>query len=269
MKWQIGSRLVPGPVVYPWIEGTKFIVRHGDTGFTQNIYCGLHEFQEMAYILHVTTPEDLFIDVGANVGSYTILACGARGARGYCFEPIPETYQKLLENIKINDLTERVKPYNIGIADQEGELSFTADRDTMNHVVTGVEQEAKTIKVQVCTLDQILAEEKPTILKIDVEGFEGKVIAGALRTLENPSLNSIIIEIGLCRKQEGGEVEGLLEKICSMGFLNYEYDPIKRNFSLIRNQDLLCQNMLYIRDINLINKKISSAKSIDLFSQRI
>lgn len=95
VKWQIGSRLVPGQIVYNWVNGTKVIVGPGETGFTGNIYCGLHEFPDMAYVLHVLASEDLFVDIGANVGSYTLLACGAKAAKGYCFEPVPATYQRL------------------------------------------------------------------------------------------------------------------------------------------------------------------------------
>jgi hypothetical protein len=47
-KWQIGARLVPGRVVFPWIGNARFIVRLGETGLTGNMYCGLHEFAEMA-----------------------------------------------------------------------------------------------------------------------------------------------------------------------------------------------------------------------------
>ena len=85
VKWQIGSRLVPGAVVFEWINGSKFIVRNGATGLTGNIYTGLHEFSDMGFLLHVLRPADLFVDIGANVGSYTILACSAIGARGIAF----------------------------------------------------------------------------------------------------------------------------------------------------------------------------------------
>lgn len=51
------------------------------TGATGNIYVGLHEFEDMAFLLHVLRRTDLFVDVGANIGSYTILAGGAAGAK--------------------------------------------------------------------------------------------------------------------------------------------------------------------------------------------
>lgn len=51
-KWQFGSRLVPGTVVFDWINGSKILVKTGETGLTGNIYTGLHEFPDMGFLLH-------------------------------------------------------------------------------------------------------------------------------------------------------------------------------------------------------------------------
>ena len=75
VDWQIRSR-VQGEVTHPWVGGTKLAVRKGMTGATGNIYCGLHEFPDMAFVLHALKTTDVFLDIGANVGAYTILASG-------------------------------------------------------------------------------------------------------------------------------------------------------------------------------------------------
>ena len=67
LKWQIGARLAPGPIVFKWINGVKFIVQPGDAGLTGNIYTGLHEFSDMSLLLDCLRQEDLFIDIGSNV----------------------------------------------------------------------------------------------------------------------------------------------------------------------------------------------------------
>ncbi|WP_017364163.1 hypothetical protein, partial [Methylococcus capsulatus] len=77
VRWQLGSRLLPGEVVCPFVNDACLVVRPGMTGATGNLYVGLHEFEDMAFLLHYLRPEDLFVDVGANVGSYTVLAGGA------------------------------------------------------------------------------------------------------------------------------------------------------------------------------------------------
>src|SRR5664279_482984 len=70
--WQIQSRTFRHPVVYPFIENSKLIVQGGMTGATGNIYTGLHEFEDMMFLLHLLRRGDVFADVGANIGSYTL-----------------------------------------------------------------------------------------------------------------------------------------------------------------------------------------------------
>jgi len=186
VRWQVGGRLVQGELAYDWILGLKFLLRPGETGLTGNVYCGLHEFSSMGYALHTLGPEDLFVDIGANVGSYTLLACGGRKARGICVEPVPETFSRLLANVRLNDLSERVTALNIGLAEREGELLFTRSEDTVNRVVGPEDQGKETVSVQVRTLDGILGGAVPSLIKIDVEGFETAVVRGGRRHFEIP-----------------------------------------------------------------------------------
>jgi len=48
------------------VNGSKFLVKTGETGLTGNIYTGLHEFPDMGFLLHFLRAEDLFVDIGAN-----------------------------------------------------------------------------------------------------------------------------------------------------------------------------------------------------------
>ena len=175
--------MISGDIIFDWINGAKMIVRNGETGFTQNIYCGLQDFSEMGYLLHVLRQKDLFVDVGANIGAYTVLAGEAIGSRVICFEPIPSTFSRLVANLGINHLDQIVKAMNIGISNEVGKLSFTYDLDTMNCVIN--KNEAKDgIEVDVSKLDILLAGESPSLIKIDVEGYETRVLEGAQETLK-------------------------------------------------------------------------------------
>lgn len=77
LRWQIASRLMPGPIALPFVNGTYLFATRGMTGATGNWYCGLHEYEDMSFVMHSLRSGDLFVDVGANIGSYSILA--ARG----------------------------------------------------------------------------------------------------------------------------------------------------------------------------------------------
>src|ERR1700691_5417356 len=108
VAWQVVTRLQRGAFVVPYVADTRLLVTRGMTGATGNVYCGLHEFEDMAFVLHALRAEDLFVDVCANVGSYTVLAAGAVGARCIAFEPAPRAYRGLLDNLRLNDLMARV-----------------------------------------------------------------------------------------------------------------------------------------------------------------
>jgi hypothetical protein len=59
--------------VYPYIGETSFIASPGMAGIVGNIYTGLEDFEEQGFLLHIIRKDDLFVDVGANVGGYTLL----------------------------------------------------------------------------------------------------------------------------------------------------------------------------------------------------
>jgi FkbM family methyltransferase len=261
-QWQIGSRVLQKSVVHEWLPGVRVILRRGDTGMTQNLYCGLHDFHDMAYLLHIMTPQDLFIDIGANVGSYTVLACAAKGSRGYCFEPIPSTYKRLLDNLAINNLQSKVTALNLGLSDQDNELRFTSGSDTVNHILAANESSANSIAVPVRTLDSILATESPSMMKIDVEGYETKVLEGAGETLARPSMHSIIMELNGSGNRYGFDEGKILEKMRDHGFMPYGYDPFRRELRALGGKNNSYGNTLFLRNLDAIREKLAKAPRI-------
>jgi FkbM family methyltransferase len=262
VQWQIGSRLVPGPVVLEWVGGAKVIVRPGEKGMTQNVYCGLQEFADMAYLLHMVTPNDLFVDVGANVGSYTVLACAARGARGYCFEPVPATFARLMENLAINNLASRVTALNVGLAEIDGELRFTTGMGPSNHVVSDGDGQADALRVPVRRLEQALAGESPAFLKIDVEGFETPVLKGAEAILANPSVHSILIELNGSGLRYGFSEDAIVSMLNGFGFSACTYDPFGRELRPMMGKNNTGDNTLFVRNPDVIQERLKRAPRV-------
>ena len=257
-KWQIGSRLVPGPALFHWLGCAFVVVKPGEHGFTQNIYCGLQELEDMAYILHVVTPDDVFVDIGANIGAYTLLACVMKGAKGHAFEPVPETFQRLVFNLKINDAFDKVEAHNLGLADKADELFFTSSLNTTNHVVTKANSSQDAIRVKVKRLDDIL-DISPTIIKIDVEGYETFVLNGMTVSLDNPNLHSVIIELNGSGRRYGVQDDDIVKKMLAHGFFMYHYLPFERD---LRPIDELpgTGNVLFIRSREFVTARIKQAE---------
>lgn len=250
---------MPGAVVIEWINGAKLVVRHGDTGLTGNIYCGLHEFPEMAYLLHVLSADDLFVDVGANAGSYTVLACAAKGASGCSIEPVPANFERLIENIKLNGLCSRVDARSIGLASKTGTLAFTADHDCTSHVATTSDASARTVLVSVGTLDDVIRDRCPSLIKIDVEGFEAEVLAGATETLKKHSLHSIIIELNGSGRRYGVDDDEIVRLLKSCGFEACRYEPLSKNLETLSGKNTRSGNTLFVRGRSEVMKRIENA----------
>ena len=268
LKWQIGSRLVSGEVVYQWVNDSKFIVRTGETGVTGNIYCGLHEFADMAFLLHVLREDDLFVDVGANVGSYTILAGAAIGAKGYCFEPVPSTFARLTTNIRLNSIEERVISLNIALGNSTGKINFTSDQDCMNHVIADFENTENTITVGVSTLDQEL-KTAPLLMKIDVEGYETPMLEGATKTLKDEELCCVIMELNGSGNRYGFDESKILNMMADFGFGTYSYEPFERSLVKLEGKNLVDGNTLFIRNLDRVLSRLESAPKINILGSEI
>ena len=151
--------------------------------------------RDMGFVLHFLRSDDLFVDVGANSGSYTILAAAVVGADRVAFEPGSDAFVRLEANIALNIADDRVQAINAGVANESGMLQFTADEDTMNRVLTANDDHSEGISIPVVTLDEALDGRSPRLIKIDVEGFEEDVVRGAQRTLADPELKALILEL--------------------------------------------------------------------------
>lgn len=250
--WQATSRL-KDKVTVEWIGDTKLVARRGMTGATGNIYCGLHEFPEMGFLLHLLRPSDLFCDVGANIGSYTILASGVARAQTLAFEPVPETVGCLSDNIQANRIVELVSVHEVVLGPQDGMANFSVGQDTMNHVAREGDQLTRLLPMR--KLDTVLGGRSPVLLKIDVEGYEEEVLSGAQLTLADPRLLAISTELFTPK---------ISETLARMGFRRFYYDPYTRDLTSLENA-LKHSNTLLVRDFDLVQARLRNAPSFRVF----
>lgn len=246
LGWQVRSRL-QGEVVVDWLEGTKLLARNGMTGATGNIYCGLHEFADMAFVLHALNPSDLFVDVGANIGSYTVLVSGVCGAHTIAVEPDIGTAGHLARNIAANDLDDLVTLKRTAVGERSGTVTFTRGRDTMNRVASLSDPDIQDVPLE--RLDDLLNSLEPTVIKLDVEGYETQVVRGSEETLAKKSLLAILLETV--------DVE-TLGNLTRHGFVRRGYDPSERRL-LDDGRTGGLTNALFVRDASQLQEQLSSA----------
>ena len=258
LRWQIVSFLLPEALIgVPFVNKTRLYMQRGMTGATGNWYCGLHEIDDMGFVLHVLRPHDLFVDIGANIGSYSVLAAGGTGARGIAIEPIQATFAKLVTNLINNALDSLVDSYRIGISNNPGTRKFTTTKETCNHILASGEV-APCEEIPVTTLDELLREQQPALIKIDVEGHELFVIEGAKKTLSSPQLLAVIMETNGSGLRYGVEEQQIVSLMQNAGFSRWNYDAINRVLQPIHATSVT-GNTIFIKDVGEAEKRIKSA----------
>lgn len=265
LRWQLASRLMPGLIALPYVEGSSLFAKRGLTGATGNWYCGLHEVHEMAFVLHLLRSEEHFVDVGANVGSYTVLAGRGAGARVTSIEPIPETFVHLQRNVVLNDLSDRVRCCQLGLSDAPGNLRFSSDLDTVNHVLTADEDLPGT-DIPVMQLDELVGKDVPVLIKIDVEGHELAVLKGGSRTLRDSRLLAVIMETNGSGARYGVSDDALIDVMKANGFKPFGYDPFQRRLveTVAANG-----NTVFVRDHAVVEDRCQSARKYRLVNGEI
>jgi FkbM family methyltransferase len=254
-RWQIESRL-RDEIVVNWVEDTRLAVRRGMTGATGNIYAGLHEFHDMAFALHFLRAGDVFADVGANVGSYTILASGVARAHTIAFEPDPGTAERLHRNVQLNGISDLVSIHVAAVGENAGSARFSIDRDTENHVVTTDEGTWREVPIE--SLDTAVGERIPALIKIDVEGYEAQVLRGARRVLADSQLQAVLTE------NRSGPV---LDMLASAGLHEVAYDGFGRK--LLAPGAIPMANALFLRDADFVQSRVTTAKTVSVLRRSI
>jgi len=172
-------RLIPKRAVFPILQGKlrgkKWVVGAGEHGY----WLGSYELQKRRAFEREIGPSEVFYDIGANVGFYSLLAAHLTGPGGkvYAFEPLPRNVEYIRKHMALNQI-EHAVVYEAAVAHQGGEVRF----DPGASIATGHLSETGTVKVRQVSLDDLYAAGKilpPNTMKIDVEGAEYAVLRGA------------------------------------------------------------------------------------------
>jgi FkbM family methyltransferase len=161
---------------------------------------GIYEYAVTHLLRKYLGPGDVFVDVGANVGYYSVLAAGAVGGGGrvFAFEPNPRVRARLERNVALNAMAGvvEVRPEAASVTDGMVHLVEPNDPTNAGLAFVDTRADARGIEVQAVRLDGVpeLLPRPPSLLKVDVEGGESDVFRGASGMLESPEGPSILFE---------------------------------------------------------------------------
>ena len=201
---------------------------YGDSRLCEMLYFDQFEPETRSFLDAYLRPGDVFLDIGANVGLYTIAAARIVGNAGqvHAFEPCSQTFSRLEENVRLNGLR-GVSCHRLALSDTnaEAQLSLAKDGfDAWNSLGTPYMGEPGGQEtVQTVTLDSFIAERglegRVTAIKIDVEGWENQVLAGAEKLLSAASAPALCVEFTEEAAQlAGSSCAALYQTLVRLGF---------------------------------------------------
>jgi FkbM family methyltransferase len=211
----------------------------------------------MMFLLQFLRERDLFLDIEANVGTYTVPASGVCRAVTFAFEPDPDTVRALRRNIAVNSLEKLVTLHALALGDHDDDVPFTVGLDSTNKVAPAGQKNIRMVRQR--TLDAVMGEHTPIMIKMDVEGYEENVLRGAPAVLARNRLQAIELET----------ITPTIEEILLRnGFERAYYDPFSR---LLAQQPvgLPSSNSLYVRDFAFVRNRLAAANKIQVLDRAI
>ncbi|HMP94897.1 MAG TPA: FkbM family methyltransferase, partial [Phnomibacter sp.] len=241
LRWQWHARTSATPKLVPWIGNAKIWLAPGLPAATGNYYLHLYEYHDMQFLLRLLQPGQYFADVGANIGSYTILASAVCQAHSIAIEPVPQSLHWLQRNVEANQIEGLTTLVQAALSHSPGQGYITQHLGAMNHLTP--QPGSQSLAVPIHTLDQVLQGRTPTLVKIDVEGAETLVLLGANHTLQQPDLLALIVEnAGHSPQQDQPTPHQLL---LQHGFATAQYNGFTN--SLLPLPGPAHHNTLYVR----------------------
>lgn len=214
------------------VDGSRFTYPL-NSAIGRALFTGGFETVEVEFMRQSLNPGNIFFDVGANAGIFTIIAAKKVGLNGhvYAFEPGKRELELLKHNIAINNLT-NVTVIETAITNKKGVTNFAISRDGAMNSLAQTDHPKQQIEswqtIEITTLDNVLEElniSQVDFLKIDVEGAEGLVIEGAKKLLLSENSPTILFEASdLNVRNFGYSVTELICKLESEKFFIHYFD---------------------------------------------
>ncbi|MEI6985883.1 MAG: FkbM family methyltransferase [Rhodospirillaceae bacterium] len=188
-----------------------------------NLFCLLGQYETVPDEVAALRPGMCFIDIGANCGLFTTLAAKRVGASGLviAFEPSPREFRTLVRNVGFNNC-DNVLAFNLAVGQKTGRIPFalnTGGHTGVNSVASSGQGNVELFVFGDAAVLAPFVDGRPTVIKIDVEGFEVNVIRGLAGLLAIVVVERVIVEInGENLAKHGATIAELYGELAALGF---------------------------------------------------
>ncbi len=207
---------------------------HFDSELAHLIYCDDFETRERHFMNAFLRPGDVFVDVGANIGLFSLIAARRVGRSGavYAIEPAQKTFRRLQDNVKLNDFL-NVQCFQLALSDESGEFPFYTSEDgfdawnSIAHPIAGKSFSKEYIQCvrwdHFARLHNLVG--KVAMMKIDVEGWETRVLGGGYEALSREDAPILQIEFTEeAAASAGSSCKDLYHMLEGFGYSMFCYD---------------------------------------------
>jgi len=270
LRWQIRSRR--GTTVKVMLQPGVRLRLFTDSELSRLIYVSGFERVERQFVNALLRPGDIFVDVGANIGLFSMIAARlvAPDGRVYAFEPTERTYHRLCGNVALNRAEAIISTHQLALSATAAILELklaAAGMDAWNSFgEPSVGGACQSSPVEAVAWDDFAQQHglvgKVALMKIDVEGWESQVLAGGATTLARPDAPTLLIEFtDDAALRAGTTCASLYAQLVGLGYRMFTYNPQRR--CLV--PDPLRASYPYV---NLVAAKVPAAVEARLLAAR-
>jgi FkbM family methyltransferase len=262
--------LKPHGIALVKIQRNKMLLDAEDQGMgLPLLVSGIYETLETRFFTKLIRPNMVVVDIGANIGYYTLIAARLLRKSGivYAFEPERSNYELLVKNIRINNFS-NVVSINKAASNKNGETELFLDKTGSgghSFSQSNTTETAGSAHIETISLDSFfentIRNTRVDLIKIDAQGAEGLIIEGAEKILENNDVRIIMEFAPECLRRVGTDPNLLLRKLESLGF-KIKYASKKDEILDITNLVEICDSSVP----NFVNLFLEKQQNQQLFN---
>jgi FkbM family methyltransferase len=221
------ENLVPKSVIvaYDTAFGFRIYLDLRQLHLTFGILSGAYERHEIDILRAVVPADGVFIDVGANVGYFSLAIASRPGFAGkvHAFEPVPPVHTLFERSVRENGLEERVIALRMALSNAPGSMALTNAESSINIGSTRLDLNGTSGNAlhtaTVGTLDSVACDLTPDVIKIDIEGAEALCLEGSIMTI-NRHRPTLLVEINpeLLKMMSGTDARELQARLSDFGY---------------------------------------------------